>query len=207
MLPGWDIVPQWATGSWCLFTVRVAFRCQHGWQASCSIEGMQQSPAEFRDRSASPSGQKASQSSGPVSDRAFRAFGDEPMPAPAGATPARERGHTFIDDEVVSIIARTAAENVPGVHAIGESTLRSSIWGLTSRHHGVDAEVGMKEAAIDVEIVVEFGYPLREVASQLREKIVDAVEHLAGRNVVEVNIFVVDIHVEKTQRRRRRELA
>ncbi len=126
-------------------------------------------------------------------------------PAQGHGTPWSERGRTYIDDEVVSIIARHAAENVQGVHQLGDSALRALFSG-TSRHNGIDAEVGMKEAAVDVEIVAEFGYPIREVAQELRQRIIEAVESMASRRVVEVNVFVVDVHVGRTERRRTRSL-
>lgn len=124
---------------------------------------------------------------------------------PETLAPAADRGRTFISDEVISIIARIAAESVEGVHQLGESSLRAMFSG-GYRHNGVDSEVGMKEAAVDVEIIAEFGYPIRRVTQQLRERIVEAVEQTAGRRVVEVNIFVVDVHVGKSDRRRTREL-
>ena len=119
--------------------------------------------------------------------------------------PSDQRGRTYIDDEVVAIIARLAAENVEGVHQLGESSLRAMFSG-SRRHQGVDAEVGMKEAAVDVEIIVEFGYPIRAVSQKLRQEIIESVERMAGRSVVEVNVYVIDVHVSKPERHRRREL-
>ena len=88
---------------------------------------------------------------------------------------------------------------------MGESSLRAMFSGFR-RHQGVDAEVGMKEAAVDVEIIVEFGYPIRAVSRKLRQEIIESVERMAGRSVVEVNVYVIDVHVSKPERRRRREL-
>jgi len=121
------------------------------------------------------------------------------------AAPVLDRGRTYIEDDVVSIIARIAAENVDGVHQLGESSLRGVISRL-GRHGGVDAAVGMKEAAVDVEIVVEFGYPIKDVSQSLREQIISTVETMTGRRVVEVNVFVTDVHVGKMEHRRRRQL-
>ncbi len=121
-------------------------------------------------------------------------------------TPARVRGKTFIEDDVISIIARIAAEQVPGIHQIGETNMRS-LFSRLGRHHGVAAETGLKEAAADIEIVVEFAYPIREVTEDVRERVIEAVESMADRKVVEVNIFVMDIHVPKSAgTRRKREL-
>jgi uncharacterized alkaline shock family protein YloU len=119
--------------------------------------------------------------------------------------PARTRGKTFIQDDVVSVIARIAAEQVPGVHQIGESSLRA-IMARLGRHPGVDSEVGLQEAAVDVEIIVDFGYAIRQVAEELRARVIDTVESMTGRHVVEVNVFVVDVHVPKVERKPRRNL-
>jgi uncharacterized alkaline shock family protein YloU len=119
--------------------------------------------------------------------------------------PARTRGRTFISDEVVSIIARRAAEQTEGVHQVGESSLRA-VFSRFGRHHGVEAEVGLKEAAVDVEIVVEFGHPIRDVAQSLREAVIDAIESMTGRSVVEVDIHVADIFVPEVRARPRRQL-
>jgi uncharacterized alkaline shock family protein YloU len=121
------------------------------------------------------------------------------------AAPPRSRGKTFIQDDVVSVIARIAAEQVPGVHQIGESSLRN-IMARLGRHAGVEAEVGQQEAAVDVQIVVEFGFAIREVAEELRARVIDTVESMTGRRVVEVNVFVVDVHIPKVERKPHRNL-
>lgn len=115
------------------------------------------------------------------------------------------RGQTFVEDEVVSIIARIAAAQVQGVHRLGESSLRT-LFSRFGRSHGVDAEVGMKEAAIDVEVVVEFGYPIRSVANEIRRRVIEVVEEMVGRTVLEVNVYVIDIHTPAVESRRRRTL-
>ncbi|HJL17993.1 MAG TPA: Asp23/Gls24 family envelope stress response protein [Sandaracinaceae bacterium LLY-WYZ-13_1] len=127
-----------------------------------------------------------------------------PRPVAPDAEP-RRRGRTYIDDEVVSVIARIAAEQVEGVHQLGRSTLRGMMARL-GRTGGVDAEIGLKEAAVDLEIVVEFGHPIREVADELRETVIETIEATTGRRVIEVNVYVVDVHLprlEHTGRTRR----
>lgn len=123
-----------------------------------------------------------------------------------GSTAPQTRGKTFISDEVISVIARLAAEQVEGIHKLGDSNMRAMLSRL-GRHHGVASEVGLKEAAIDIDVVIEFGYPIRDVAEQLREAIIVSVEQMTGRRVVEVNVNVFDVHVPKVeQKRTRREL-
>lgn len=146
------------------------------------------------DKGQTGASRQAAGSSDPVVERDFK------------DKPARLRGRTYIEDDVIAVIARIAAVQVEGVHSLGESSLRS-IMSRFSRHRGVEAETGMVEAAVDLEIVVELGHSIKDVAEDMRERVVDAVESMTGRRVVEVNIFVVDVHVPKTsEKRHRREL-
>ena len=116
-----------------------------------------------------------------------------------------DKGKTHIDDEVVSIIALIAAEQVEGVHQIGDSNLRGMIARM-GRSKGVESEVGFKEAAVDIEVVVEYGYPIKRVASTLRKQIIESVEFMTGRVVIEVNVHVVDVHIPKVEKRTKRQL-
>lgn len=128
-----------------------------------------------------------------------------PSEPPAELEPPRHRGKTYIADEVVSVIARLAAEQVDGIHQIGVSNFRS-MFSRGGRHRGVEAEVGMKEAAIDIDVTVLFGYPIRELAQELRESVIDSVEQMTGRRVVEVNINVNDVHIPGREQKSRRQL-
>jgi uncharacterized alkaline shock family protein YloU len=57
----------------------------------------------------------------------------------------------------------------------------------------VKAEVGEVQTAIDLDIVVEYGVSITEVAHAVRENVVAAVERMTGLEVVEVNIAVGDV--------------
>jgi uncharacterized alkaline shock family protein YloU len=107
------------------------------------------------------------------------------------------RGKTTISDEVVSVIARIAAEEVDGVHQIGASSLRGVF--SRGRHVGVEAEVGLKEAAVDIDLIVIYGYPIPTIAETMRQQIIEQVEFMTGRRVVEVNVNVVDVHVPRVE--------
>ena len=121
-------------------------------------------------------------------------------------SPPATPGQTFIADEVVSVVARLAAEQIEGVHQIGEPSFRAFLPG-GSRHRGVEAEVGLEEAAVDIEIIVDFGHPIRQVAERMREHVIETVERMTGCRMVEVDIHVVDVNLPKVDRRPRRQLA
>ncbi|WP_018545845.1 Asp23/Gls24 family envelope stress response protein [Streptomyces sp. LaPpAH-108] len=116
-----------------------------------------------------------------------------------GGDPAA-RGRTTIADGVVEKIAGMAARDVEGVHAMGSGFARTFgavrdrvPGGSKAVTRGVKAEVGEVQTALDLEIVVEYGYSIGDVARAVRENVVAAVERMTSLEVVEVNIAVSDV--------------
>ncbi|MBT2394909.1 Asp23/Gls24 family envelope stress response protein [Streptomyces sp. ISL-100] len=110
------------------------------------------------------------------------------------------RGRTTISDGVVEKIAGMAARDVTGVHAMGSGisrafgAARERVPGTgKSVSRGVKVEVGEKQTAIDLEIVVDYGVSITDVAGAVRGNVVSAVEWMTGLEVVEVNIAVSDV--------------
>jgi uncharacterized alkaline shock family protein YloU len=56
-------------------------------------------------------------------------------------------------------------------------------------------EVGEKQTAIDLDVVVEYGARIADVARAVRRNVITAVEQITGLEVIEVNIAVNDIHL------------
>ncbi|MCF3121729.1 Asp23/Gls24 family envelope stress response protein [Streptomyces arenae] len=116
-----------------------------------------------------------------------------------GGDPAT-RGRTTIADGVVEKIAGLAARDVAGVHAMGGGLARTFgavrdrvPGGSKSVTRGVKAEVGEVQTALDLEIVVEYGVSIADVAHDVRENVIAAVERMTGLEVVEVNLAVSDV--------------
>ncbi|SFW70915.1 Asp23/Gls24 family envelope stress response protein [Amycolatopsis australiensis] len=112
------------------------------------------------------------------------------------------QGSTTIADVVVQKIAGLATREIPGVHDLGGgaarafSAIRERIPGATaSAGQGVSVEVGEKQAAVDLQIVVEYGVSIADLARSVRRNVITAVEQMAGLAVVEVNIHVGDLHL------------
>ena len=127
-----------------------------------------------------------------------------------GVTPVRVAedtalGKTTIAAAVVQKIAGIAAREVPGVYAMGGGVsrafgaLRERIPGgtgtATSSVSGVAVEVGEKQAAVDIDLVVEYGASIVELARAVRRNIIGAVEQMTGLEVIEVNVAVNDIRL------------
>lgn len=101
-------------------------------------------------------------------------------------------GRIEMSEGVVATIAGLAAREIPGIYALGRSRLMAFGDKPT---RGVAAEVGQQEAALDIEVIIEHGCDIRQVSDQLRSKVAAAVDKMAGRKVVEVNLDVVDVHL------------
>lgn len=117
---------------------------------------------------------------------------------------ASERGSTSIADGVVAKIAGIAARDVEGVYTLGSGTARAFAavrhrvpGGKPNVAQGVSVEVGEKQCAVDLAIVVEYGAPIAELAAAVRDNVIASVERMAALEVVEVNISVDDIHIEQ----------
>ena len=112
------------------------------------------------------------------------------------------QGTTTIAQDVVQKIAGLAAREVSGVYALGGGAarafgaLRERIPGASqTAGQGVSVEVGEKQAAVDLDIVTEYGVPIADVARSVRRNVVASVEGMTGLQVTEVNISVNDIHL------------
>lgn len=132
------------------------------------------------------------------------------MSSPTGANTAKNtpaelvstEGKTSIADSVVSKIAGIAAREVSGVHKLGGGaarafgSLRDRIPGSsTNLSQGVTVEVGEKQAAVDLQMVVEYGVAISDLAASVRKNVISAIERMTGLQVTEVNISVDDIYI------------
>lgn len=112
------------------------------------------------------------------------------------------QGRTTIAEVVVSKIAGLATRQVDGVAGFGSgaaramSAVRERIPGArASSSQGVVVEVGERQAAVDLVIVVEYGVAIVELARAIRRNVITSIEQMTGLDVVEVNISVVDLQL------------
>ncbi|HSL07670.1 MAG TPA: Asp23/Gls24 family envelope stress response protein [Pseudonocardiaceae bacterium] len=125
-----------------------------------------------------------------------------------GSAPTRlaedtAQGKTTIASSVVQKIAGMAAHEISGVYKLGGGLsrafgeLRERIPGSTgaSQTSGVTVEVGEKQAAIDLDLIVEYGVSIVDLAKAVRRNVIGTIEQMTGLEVIEVNIAVNDIHI------------
>jgi uncharacterized alkaline shock family protein YloU len=119
---------------------------------------------------------------------------------------ATDDGQISVAEGVVQKIAGTACREIAGVHAMGTGgtrafgAIRERIPGSSGPNfaQGVGVEVGETEAAIDLDIVVEYGVGIAELGRSIQRNVKQAVERMTGLRVVEVNIAVDDVYLPGT---------
>ncbi|MBP2625549.1 MAG: hypothetical protein H6Q68_260 [Firmicutes bacterium] len=97
-----------------------------------------------------------------------------------------------IADEVVGIIAGMAATEVSGVAGMSAGLVGgiAEMLGKKNLAKGVKVEVGEREAAVDLYIIVEYGVRIPDIALRVQENVKRGIESMTGLDVVEVNVHI-----------------
>lgn len=104
-----------------------------------------------------------------------------------------------IADDVVAVIAGVAVSEVPGVAAMSggfAGGISEVLSGKKNLAKGIKVEVGEKETKIDVNIIVEYGTRIPDVAFEIQNRVKKAVENMTGLKVVVVNVHVQGVSTE-----------
>ena len=102
-----------------------------------------------------------------------------------------------ISDDVVSIIAGKAVSEVEGVSSMAggfAGGITEVLSGKKNFSKGIKVEVGEKETKIDVNIIVEYGTRIPDIAFEIQNRVKKAVENMTGLKVLEVNVHVQGVH-------------
>ena len=110
-----------------------------------------------------------------------------------------EFGTIRIADEVVATVAGLAAAEVQGVAAMsgGWGTDLVEKLGKKNFGKGIKVEVINDETKIDIYVVIEFGYPIPQVAADVQKEVKQAVETMTGLTVSVVNVHIVGVSIKK----------
>ena len=110
-------------------------------------------------------------------------------------------GSIRIADEVVGIIAGLAATEIEGIAGMSGGLVGgiAEMLGKKNFAKGVKVEVGEREAAVDLYIIVKYGVRIPDVALAVQENVKKAIETMTGLSVVEVNIHVQGVGFPETE--------
>ena len=98
-----------------------------------------------------------------------------------------------IADDVVAVIAGVEVAEVPGVAGMSggfAGGITEVLSGKKNLAKGIKVDVGEKETRIDVNIIVEYGSRIPDVAFEIQNRVKKAVETMTGLKVVGVNVHV-----------------
>ena len=104
-----------------------------------------------------------------------------------------------ISDDVVAVIAGVAVSEVQGVSGMAggfAGGISEVFSGKKNLAKGIKAEISETEAKIDVNIIVEYGTRIPDVAFEIQNRVKKAVESMTGLKVLEVNVHVQGVNTD-----------
>lgn len=103
-----------------------------------------------------------------------------------------DTGLTQIANEVIAIIAGIAASEVKGVTGMSGGVVDgiAEILKKKNMSKGVKVEVGEKEVAVDLYVIIEYGTKIPDVAYTIQQNVAKAIENMTGKKVIEVNVHI-----------------
>ena len=107
-----------------------------------------------------------------------------------------------IADDVVAVIAGKAASEVTGVYGMagGFAGGITEVFGKKNFSKGIKVDVQEEDVKIDVNIIVEYGVRIPDVAFEIQNRVKKAVESMTGLNVLEVNVHVQGVNTETQEK-------
>ena len=122
-----------------------------------------------------------------------------PTPQAAAKAQSGVAGTLTYDDKVIQKIIGLAIDKIDGLLDVDGgffSNIAEKLVNTDNVTSGIKTEVGEKQVAVDMDIIVEYGRDIPKIADQVKQVIHDEVEHMTHLEVIEVNINVVDIKTE-----------
>lgn len=119
-----------------------------------------------------------------------------------------EREGIKISNDVVAVIAGVAVSEVPGVSGMAggfAGGITEVFSGKKNLAKGIKVEVTETQAKIDVNIIVEYGSRIPDVAFEIQNRVKKAVESMTGLNVEEVNVHVQGVNTDTAKEETKQE--
>ena len=107
-----------------------------------------------------------------------------------------------ISNDVVAVIAGVAVSEVSGVAGMAggfAGGISEVLSGKKNLAKGIKVEVMETQAKIDVNIIVEYGSRIPDVAFEIQNRVKKAVESMTGLKVEEVNVHVQGVNTDNAK--------
>ena len=115
----------------------------------------------------------------------------------------KEENGIEISTDVIAVIAGVAVSEVQGVAGMAggfAGGISEVFSGKKNLAKGIKVEVGDKNAKIDVNIIVEYGSRIPDVAFEIQNRVKKAVESMTGFKVEEVNVHVQGVNTDMSKK-------
>ena len=129
---------------------------------------------------------------------------DSSVPATTKDRLATADGVISVAQGVVQKVAGMACREISGVHAMGNGgsrrfgAIKERIPGSSGPNVSQGVEVGETQAAIDLDVVVDYGVSIADLGRSIQRNVKQSVERMTGLQVVEVNVAVDDVYLPPT---------
>lgn len=112
-----------------------------------------------------------------------------------------EGGKIVFANDVIATIAALAAADVKGVAGMSGGMVEgfTEMLGRKNLTKGVKVEVGTEEVAVDVSVIIQYGFKIQDVCAEIQGAVRDAIETMTGLRAVEINVFVQAVSFENTE--------
>ena len=107
-----------------------------------------------------------------------------------------------IANDVVAVIAGVAVSEVPGVASMSggfAGGITEVLSGKKNLSKGIKVDADEKDVKIDVNIIVEYGSRIPDIAFEIQNRVKKSVENMTGLKVSEVNVHVQGVKTEKDE--------
>ena len=104
-----------------------------------------------------------------------------------------------ISNDVVAVIAGVAVSEVQGVSGMSGGFAGGNTEVLSGKINlakGIKVEINEETAKIDVNIIVEYGSRIPDVAFEIQNRVKKSVENMTGLKVEEVNVHVQGVNTD-----------
>lgn len=108
-----------------------------------------------------------------------------------------------ISNDVIAVIAGVAVSEVQGVASMSggfAGGISEVLSGKKNMAKGIKVDKTDNKAKIDVNIIVEYGSRIPDVAFEIQNRVKKSVENMTGFKVEEVNVHVQGVNTEMTKK-------
>jgi len=139
-------------------------------------------------------------------DDFYESFDSEMVPVETGLEEITPTDMTALDGNIkisadlISTIAGIAAAEIPGVHGMYSSipdTIAGKLGAKKNRATGVKVEIADGTVMVDLYIVINYGFKIRQVAESVQESVKNNIETMTGMKVIAVNIHIESVNFQK----------